>query len=64
METGLPASLVLSTLARPTIEAVIPLTVPVNAGLAKGALRASLPLSLPIALRIESVALITPEAEA
>ena len=39
-------------------------TVPVKVGLARFALRASLPLSLLIAVRIVSVALIVPEAEA
>ena len=39
-------------------------TVPVNVGLARFALRASLPLSLLIALRIVSVAVIVPAAEA
>ena len=62
-ETGLFASLVLFTLPRSTIEAVMPLTVPVNVGLARLALRASLPLSLLMAVRIVSVALIVPAAE-
>ncbi len=41
VETGLFSSLVLLTFPRPTIEAVIPLTVPVNVGLARGALSES-----------------------
>ena len=37
--TGLLASAVLSTLARPTIDLVIPPTVPVNVGLLIGAFK-------------------------
>ena len=37
VDIGLPASVVLLTLANPTIVAVIPATVPVNVGLAFGA---------------------------
>jgi hypothetical protein len=42
VETGLLRSVVLSTLPRPTIDAVIPLTVPVKVGEARGAFSASL----------------------
>ena len=41
VETGLFVSLVLSTLPKPTIDLVIPFTVPVKVGLAKGALSVS-----------------------
>ena len=37
VDTGLPASLVLSTLPRPTIDLLMPPTVPVKVGLASGA---------------------------
>ena len=38
VDTGLPASVVLSTLPKPTIVLSIPPTVPVNVGLLMGAL--------------------------
>ena len=43
VDTGLPASLVLSTEPRPTIDFVIPLTVPVNVGDVVGAFASSAP---------------------
>ena len=68
VETGLPASEVLLTLPSPTIEAVMPCTVPVNVGLAimglsRLAFSSLLPLSLPIELRIVSKALSVPAPE-
>ena len=42
VDTGLAASVVLSTSDKPTIVLVIPLTVPVNVGLLIGALSANL----------------------
>ena len=43
--TGLLASLVLSTFPSPTMDLVMPATVPVNVGLASGALAASAAVS-------------------
>ena len=68
VEIGLERSAVLSTLPSPTIEAVMPCTVPVNVGLAivglsRLAFSSLLPLSLPIELRIVSKALSVPAPE-
>ena len=63
VETGLAVSAVLSTLAKPTMDFVMPFTVPENVGEARSALRPSLPLSFLIAVRMLSVSVITPAKE-
>ena len=63
LATGLFASLVLLTLAKPTMLCVIPPTVPVKVGLLIGAFSASLPFNFWIASNILSVAVMVPAAD-